>query len=136
MKKIAYFLFFLSIVLLGFSVFSYVYLNKPLDTTTYPAYVEVTRDVGAFNLTKEDLNFGKVPAGSSTSRFLTFSNNYDFDVVLEISSSGNISDMIYYKSLIHVPAGQTERILITLTAEQERALGIYQGNIKFAVKYN
>lgn len=126
MKKLAYFIFGLSFLLLLVSVFSFL-SYKPIETREINASVELTKDLGGFDLNSSALTFGKITLGGSVVRNLLFDNGYSFPVKLKIEVKGEITDLLVFQDSYDVKSGESISIPFTVVAKEDSPLGNYSG---------
>ncbi len=96
------------------------------------ANVTVTNDKGGFELNKNstDLTFGKVKLGGASTRFIDFTNSYEFPVVLKMSAEGTIAPLLHLED-IRFEKNEMKRISISVATTNETELGYYSGYVRF-----
>ena len=104
-----------------------------VEKRTFYASVNVTKDRGGFDLNISALTFGKIASGGSASRDISFWNGYGFPVILEISSSGSIKNILSYDNDILASANETKRIGFSVSASNETKIGFYEGYVTIKV---
>ncbi|MFA7707765.1 MAG: hypothetical protein WCX73_02340 [Candidatus Pacearchaeota archaeon] len=89
-KKIVIICAILIIILVG-----YFYFKNTSVIETQKIYTEaILGERPGFDLNSTALTFGKVVLGNSASREVFITNDFDKDVIIEISSKGEISDFL------------------------------------------
>ncbi len=96
------------------------------------ASVNVT-DRGGFDLNGTALTFGKIELLGSSTRYVNFTNGYNFPVFVKISANGNIAPLLSYENLAYVKEGEIEKIGISAVAKNDTRLGFYEGYVNFKV---
>ena len=120
---IALILFILS---LGFFIFTIYSKVSYLERKMFFARVIVSNSSG-FDLNSTALTFGKIMPGSSSTRNLIMENNYGLPIIVELSSKGDISELLKYTERTWVENNKTEKIAVTATAPQDMEYGTYEG---------
>lgn len=95
--------------------------------------VEVSADRGGFDLNSTALTMGVIKAGGAARRWVNFTNDYDFPVVLKIDSKGNITELLRYEDDIYVEPGELKRVEISAVSTTETPVGQYEGYLTFKV---
>ena len=130
MKKIAYFLLALSLLLFFISVFLISY--RDLTVIELPVEVSVGNFLGlGFDLNDSKLNFDSLLQGSSSTRHILITNPYDFPAYAAITTNGNISPLLRFDTPIYFLPGETRRIGITVLLNESIHQGGYSGMILF-----
>jgi len=129
--KLVIVLIFLAVIITVLSFF----VEKPqqfLDEVEIPARLTVVDDVGrmGFNLTNDTLDFGKIGVGSSGSKNITLSNNYDFPIVAKLSAEGNISEFLIYDASIRLESKEKRSYPIVTSVFIEGTDGIFTGKLR------
>lgn len=134
MKKIAVALCVVSLFLLLLSGFLFYFTNRPIQTQTFPASVNLTQDVGSFDLSKGALTFGRLRYRDSAMRNLIFYNSYPFPVIVSVSVDGTITPFLDFESVFMAGANETKKIPFTIYTGESGPLGVYTGNVTFEIR--
>ncbi|MCU0642229.1 MAG: hypothetical protein MUF61_01455 [archaeon] len=96
------------------------------------ANVTITDEGGAFELNKgsQDLTFGKLELPGASTRFINFTNSYDFPVVLKMSAEGTIAPLLRLED-VEIESRQAKTISLSVVTTPETELGYYEGRVKF-----
>ena len=132
LKLVVYFVFILSVVLFLISLVG-LFVDGSLEARRYYASVTVG-DRGGFDLNDSALTFGAIMPGGSSARSVSFENNYDFDVIVYITSEGNISDLLSYEQNVTVGAGEKKDIGISVGVPLDFEMGFYDGEVLYSVR--
>ncbi len=133
MKKLAYFVLIFSIFVFVASIGIYFISSNPIEVREIDASVNITLDSGGFDLNSSSLTFGNIALGGSSTRRVLFNNGYEFPVTLEISTEGNISEIISYDKVVHVDKGESKYISFSAVSTEEANFGHYSGIVKIKV---
>lgn len=131
MKKAAYLIFGLSLILLLISM-AWLLFGDIEEREIY-ASVNVGERVG-FDLNATALTFGNIPKPGSSSRSIIFNNTYGFPVLLSISSEGNISSLIEYENKIKVEPGEEYKVGFSVHSDLSTPAGDYTGIVRIKVR--
>ena len=134
MKRLAYVLLFVSVVLLIISAGLFFFGNRPLQTKSFDTSVEVTANLVGFDLNGSSLTFGKVVAGGSATRNLVFSNDYSFPVLAVLSVEGNIGLFLSFDEVLKVEGDEQVFIPVTIVVPRDTSLGFYSGKLRLDVR--
>ncbi|NCO11846.1 hypothetical protein CO038_03440 [Candidatus Pacearchaeota archaeon CG_4_9_14_0_2_um_filter_39_13] len=130
MKKLSYFLFAFSLLILVVAV-AFLYFGQ-LDEMLIPVSVNVS-DKAGFDLNASALSFGSIPRPAQASRNVVFENSYNLPVFLSISSEGEIENLLHHDRFVRVEAGEEKRIGFIVVSEQDTESGYYSGIVRFRV---
>ena len=134
MRKFSYGLLIFSLIILIVTLLALFLANKPLQVDTYYASVNINESTGAFDLNSTALTFGKVPLYGSSTRIVSFENNYDFPVVLELEARGDIKDYLFFDSIRVVEPAEKISVSVSVISDGSEKIGFYDGYIDFIVK--
>lgn len=133
-KYIAAIAIFISVFIIFMMTFIHYYPYAfGLKKWTLYASVEVSTDRGGFDLNSTALTFGIIKSGGAAKRWVNFTNEYDFPVMVKIIPKGNITELLAYESDIYVEPGELKRIEIRTASTPETPIGKYEGYITFKV---
>ena len=134
MKIIVSLILLLSLIALTFSL---IHLQKEMQVVEekiLPASVNITMNNIGFDLNSSALTFGKIiPYGDST-RNVIFQNNYEFPIIVEIESEGEIKKLISFEKEFNFEINETKKIPFFIKAESTE--NFYEGIIKFKIIRN
>lgn len=130
MKKITYFLFAFSLLLFLISA-GWFFLGH-IDEKDIFASVNVSDRVG-FDLNKSSLSFGSITPPGEASRDVVFDNNYNFPVLLSISSHGDIKPLLMHERFVRVESGEKKEIGFVARADGDTKQAYYQGRVNFRI---
>lgn len=131
-KKLIYFLFILSAVLLTFSVYSF--FKRPIVLKEYEISFIVQEGTVGFNLNTTSLTFGKIPPGGSGERKIDFFNYKDEKIDIEVLASKDIAEFLSFKNEYEVPAMSNVTIPINVVVPTDAVEGNYSGKIRIQLK--
>lgn len=117
-------------ILLAFSVI--YWYEVPIRDYSSFATVNITEGKWYF-YRSTDLNFGVVSKSNSAWKKLNIENPYSHDMLVKISSSGNITELIRYPSELFVPALTNATLNISIVSTNQTPEGTYNGNVRFRV---
>lgn len=130
------------ILLAGIYLFYSFYVIE--EVIILPADVYVSDEKIGFNLDKDQVHFGIVKKGMSSSlRFIEINNNRAYPVEVIIGGQGEIKDWLfsYLKEdeevkgpKYRLEAGANKTITLGLVPDKEAEVGKYTGEIKILVK--
>ena len=131
MKKLTYFIFIFSIIILLIAIFSFIINNKVIQTQTFYASVNVT-DSLAFDTNGTALTFGSIAQYGSSLRNIVFNNNYEFPVVAKINIEGDIEPLLEFDESVYIDKGEEKKITFTVYSKNT-SLGFYSGNVELKI---
>ncbi len=134
MKKLSYFLFFVSALILLVSFIVYLFFSKPILVRDIYTSVNVTLDSGGFDLNGSALVFGKATLGGSSTRSIIFTNNYSFPLILKMDVNGTISPMVFFEDDVIVNPHEMKKIYFSLVVPQDAQTGLYDGGINIMAR--
>jgi len=79
---------------------------------------------------KDGLNFGRVPLNYNSIKYITIHSRENYDVILTLSASGNISDFLSFEEKYVIKKGESLKVPISLNASR---LGNYTGTVTISV---
>lgn len=119
----------LIITLVTISIALIIFLTSPLDSQTIPISFITSQNPG-FDLTPDQINFGKIIPGYSATRQLTIQNNYQYPTTTKIKSSGKISPyIIVSENNFRLETNQSKNITLTALPTEDLELKEYSGKI-------
>jgi hypothetical protein len=126
-------------LIIGLIIIFFIYLfllNISLNREVIPSKFIMGKNSG-FDLTKGSLNFGKIPLGSSATRSLRISNNFNKVSRIKITSSGEISQYIEVSdnNFILYPS-ESKNITFTCSPKNTTKFKEYNGEIIITTKTN
>lgn len=131
MKRVSYIIFAVSLLILILSIVSYAVNRVPLQTKTIYASVNLSDSLG-LDINESVLTFGSVAPGSTVSRNVLFSNDYNFPVIVEIKALGIISPLMEFENFVKIGSLEQKKISFTLSS-REYPSGDYDGFVEFNV---
>ena len=134
MKRLAYVLFVISLVIFLFSIISFFVYNKALDSYDFYTNVNVTLERGGFDLNNTALTFGMVALKGSSTRDLVLNNSYSFPVIISLEAEGEIEQFLSFQKFTIVEPNEEISIPISIIIPGNTVLGMYEGNIKAEIK--
>lgn len=121
-------------ILLILIIFSfYIWVSRPLKVETLDVFFSVGGTLG-FDLNTSLLTFGRVLPGGSGTRKVFIENDYDFDIVVDISISNNMSEFIFSVPQVIILSNEKKGISFSLAVPEDCEFGNYSGKIKFEFK--
>lgn len=132
LKIVVFIVFFVSMILFFISLAG-ILLDGSLDTRRYYASV-IVGDRGGFDLNDSALTFGAIASGGSSTRNVIFKNNYEFEVIVYITSVGNISALLSHEQGIVIGSGEEKKIGISAGIPLDFERGFYDGEVLFSVR--
>jgi|GEM_PF-4786166 len=81
----------------------------------------------------DDLNFGVINKPGAAWKKLNVENPYSHDMLVVITSSGNITKLIGHPSSLLVPSYTNSTLNISVVSTNETPDGTYEGNVRFKV---
>ena len=126
---------YLSIIIFSIIVFllSLIFLYSfliPLDSFELYSNVNISEDPSiGFDLNSSALTFGVVSQYGTSLRKITLTNSHDFPLLVRISSTGKISELLAYPSREYLSPNSNLSIPITVYSNDNPA-GLYDGKIK------
>ena len=134
MKKISFALLVFSFVLFTFSLFVLIFTNQPIGAQTFYSSVNVTEDSIGFDISGNNVSFGKVSLGGSSSRTISLVNDYGFPIKLDINSEGSIQQFLTFEDEMIVNEGEAKKLSFGVFIPPEAETGFYDGNIIIKIK--
>jgi hypothetical protein len=121
--------FFIGLIIIAIVLFSYLWFSGPIETKV----IEVKFEVGdSLGITADDaLNFGKIPAGSSSIKTANLENSYQFPLAVSVLVSQEIKDFVFIKQDAIIQPGKLSSLPIKLVLPDNLEAGHYSGKIKF-----
>jgi len=120
-------LIILLLVLIGFMIpqvsFSKIESEFTMSAQSINAS-EFNGKIGVATQTDE-LNFGRLPIGSKSTKFIDISNSFSRDSKTELFVEGNISEFVSFPNEIILAPSESEEITILFNSTQ---IGNYTGN--------
>lgn len=86
-----------------------------------------------FDLRTDELAFGKIVPGGSSTRAMTLTNEYNYPVLVKIKPSKNIENIISYEEEISLAKNESKKIYLSLSIPEDYPYGEYQGFIKLRI---
>ena len=107
-------------------------LGQFMAAEKYEASVKVvgSQEESIANPASESIDYGTIPQGSSSARFLTVKNNGNKDVYIKIISTGNIRKMLKARpDNFFLEAGKGKEIELLLQTGNDTKAREYQGKV-------
>lgn len=128
---ISIFLLFFSIGTFGYFFIKYD-LAKPIEVT----FVDVNFSVNDFiglGSSKEGLNYGVIPPGMSSERYLSLVNSRPFAVEVRFLVDDDLRDFIYGKDVVFLEPQEKINHSVKLAVPEKADFGNYSGQIKLEI---
>ncbi|VVB78292.1 Uncharacterised protein [uncultured archaeon] len=127
--KIVLLIFVLALALFFFIKYDWTIEKREIKTSF------IVSDVTGFDLNKNELTFGSIKPGSSSSRDLIIQNNFDRKVFVTLTSVGNISNyLIVSQNDFILGPKEAKNITFTVFSYKNQSFGIYSGKINLFFK--
>jgi hypothetical protein len=120
------------IVAIIVSLFVIYWYEVPIRDYSSFATVNITEGQWYF-YRSTDLNFGVVRKSNSAWKKLNIENPYSHDILVKISSSGNITELISYPPELFVPPYTNTTLNMSIVSTNQTPEGTYNGNVRFRV---
>ena len=133
MKRLTVILFFISLIVLSFSLFSFFLLKNPVSESSFPTSVTITETLTGFDVNATAVTFGSVTRGGSATRFLSVANDYEFPVRVESIVHGSIAPFVQSTPSLVVAPGTSLSVPISLSTNGTASLGNYTGLVTIAL---
>lgn len=130
MKRLAYLLFALSLLLIFTSVL--LIYSRDLIVIRLPVGVHVGDSIGfGFDLNSSALHFGNLLPESGSTRYVSITNPYDYQTYMVVTAQGNISSLLRFNNSMYFLPGETRRVGITVSLGKDVSDGDYSGMVLF-----
>tara|TARA_Y100000310_G_C20651598_1_gene799728 strand:+ start:1657 stop:2109 length:453 start_codon:yes stop_codon:yes gene_type:complete len=106
------------------------FLFQPLDVKKLDIRFEVGERLGVV-LDGENLDFGRVLAGSSSVKTVSIENNFDFLIKVEVFVDRRLKDFIFAEPEISIDSGEVINLPINLILPDDIEKGNYSGGLRF-----
>jgi len=100
--------------------------NEILEKKEVPVHLEISNITG-LKVENETLDFGRIIRGSSAHKLLTFENNYEFPISVDVSVEGNVSKYLIYEPFFRLESGEKKQEGIETIVFGDDPLGNYTG---------
>ena len=131
LERFSIFVFILSVLVLLFSV----YLSREIIIDKSEIFVSVeVANVSGFDLNTSALTFGKLVPGAKSSRKIEIKNNYNFPIVVEFDSEGNINELLGYDKLIYINPNEAKEAGFIINTYLNTTQGVYTGIVSYVIK--
>ncbi|HLC87023.1 MAG TPA: hypothetical protein VJH65_01970 [Candidatus Nanoarchaeia archaeon] len=131
LERFSIFVFILSVLVLLFSV----YLSREIIIDKSEIFVSVeVANVSGFDLNTSALTFGKLVPGAKSSRKIEIKNNYNFPIVVEFDSEGNINELLGYDKLIYINPNEAKEAGFIINTYLNTTQGVYIGIVSYVIK--
>ena len=96
----------------------------------------IVSDKVGFDLNKNELTFGSIQPGGTSSRALTIQNNFNRDIIVTLNSEGNIKDYLTVSENDFVlRPNEQKNVTFTAFSYKNQSYGNYTGKINIIFKY-
>ena len=103
---------------------------KIVKTQTINVDFEIGEDIG-FNIDTDALHFGRIPTGSSSTRKLNMTNNYNFDIKVNFKPSEELDGVVIARENNKILSpGEIHLFWIDAKAPQNPEKQYYNGTLK------
>lgn len=133
--KVVLFLVLIAFICVNATLFSKNVLSI-VEVREIPLKVKVSGNLG-LGLGDESLNFGSIPAGSTSMREVVISNDKDVDLDVEIYKKGRISRLLNFEEKrFLVKKGEDKRIKFSVFVPEDTKEGEYEGELILIFRRN
>ncbi len=121
-------LIFFGLLAVVFVLFSYWWFSGPVETRVIDVNFEVGDSLGV--VVGEDLDFGRVFRGSSSTKIVNLENGHDFPLMVRVLVGEGVRDFIFVEPEIILQLGENYGLHVNLGLPEDIEFGSYSGKMK------
>lgn len=133
MKRTNLILMILALIVLFGSIYSFSQTYFVVNKNKLNASIEVGNTTG-INLENESLDFGRMVANTSVKKNIGIKNGYSNELLVNLTSKGNISKLIYHKDVVRISPNENREIGISAKIPKNPKKKNYSGTFITTMK--